>query len=128
LANFEQALIVFLPRIKAQADWVKQFDIHNLLVPKNTLNGPNLLYSADIVISGGGTMNREAAILGTPTYTVFKGKLGAVDQFLINDGRMTQIAEVKDIEKIKVEKKSSFPQTFIRKEYLVKQVTDLILL
>lgn len=128
LANFDDASVVFLPRIKAQADWAKQLDMRNLLVPKNTLNGPNLLYTADVVISGGGTMNREAAILGTPTYTVFKGKLGAVDQFLIDEGRMTQIAEVGDIEKIKVEKKSSLLQNFARKEYLVKQVTDLILL
>ena len=73
-------------------------------------------------------MNREAAVLGTPTYTVFKGKLGSVDQFLINAGQMTQVAEVSDIEMIKVEKKSSLQQNFTRKENLVKQVTDLILL
>lgn len=128
LAKFEQALIVFLPRISSQADWAKQLGMHNLIVPKKTLNGPNLLYSADLVVSGGGTMNREAAVLGTPTYTVFKGKLGSVDQFLINAGQMTQVAEISDMEKIKVEKKSSFQQNFTRKGDLVKQVTDLILL
>ena len=128
LAKFEQASVVFLPRIKSQADWAKQLGMRNLWLSENTLNGPNLLYSADLVISGGGTMNREAAVLGTPTYTVFKGKLGSVDQFLINAGQMTQVAEVSDIEMIKVEKKSSLQQNFTRKENLVKQVTDLILL
>lgn len=127
LANFERALVIFLPRIKSQADWAKQLGMRNLWVPENTLNGPNLLYLADLVISGGGTMNREAAVLGTPTYTVFKGKLGSIDQFLINAGQMTQIAEASDMEKIKVEKKSPLQQNFIRKGDLVKQVTDLII-
>ena len=128
LAKFEQALIVFLPRIRSQADWAKQLGMRNLWVPENILNGPNLLHSADLVISGGGTMNREAAVLGTPTYTVFKGKLGAVDQYLIDAGRMTQIFEIGDMEKIKVVGKPSLRQNFVKKGGLVKQVVDLILL
>lgn len=127
LAKFEQALVVFLPRVKEQADWANQLGMQNLLVPEKTFNGPNLLYSADVVISGGGTMNREAAVLGTPTYTVFKGKLGAVDRFLIDSGRMTHISEFSELEKIKVVKKSSSPQNFIRKLNLANQVTSLIL-
>lgn len=126
LANFEQAVVVFLPRIKSQADWARQLGMRNLLVPGNTLNGPNLLYLADLVISGGGTMNREAAVLGTPTYTVFKGKMGSVDQFLIDSGQMIQITEVGDVKNIKVEKKP-LQKDFTRKDDLVKQVVDLII-
>jgi predicted glycosyltransferase len=63
-------------------------------------DGSNLLYHADLVISGGGTMNREAAVLGTPTYTVFKGKLGAVDEYLIQRGRMIHVRNQQDMQRM----------------------------
>ena len=71
-------------------------------------------------------MNREAAVLGTPTYTVFKGEMGAVDKYLIDAGQMVRISENTDIKKIKIEKKS-FHQRIAQKKDLVKQVTDLLL-
>ena len=74
-----RSIALFLPRILNQVQSVSHFQ--NLHVAKKVFDGPDLLYCADGVISGGGTMNREAAVLGTPTYTVFKGKMGAVDQF-----------------------------------------------
>lgn len=106
LSGFKNTLIVFLPRIAAQGEWVRQLNIPNLMVPAKTLNGPNLLYYADVVISGGGTMNREASVLGVPTYTIYKGKMGAVDTHLINLGHMTQISELDDFSKIRVVKKT----------------------
>jgi predicted glycosyltransferase len=57
-------------------------------VPQKAVDGSSLLAAADLVIGGGGTMNRESAVLGTPTYTVFAGKLAAVDAELIRLGRM----------------------------------------
>jgi uncharacterized protein len=126
LAKSENSTIIFLPRIPSQGDWARKLGFSNLIVPPKTLNGPNLLYAADLVISGGGTMNREAATLGTPTYTVFKGKMGAVDKFLINSRRMTQVSEISDINQIKIEKKRS-QQDMIRSPGLVEQVTDFIL-
>lgn len=72
-------------------------------------------------------MNREAAVLGTPTYSVFKGKMGAVDKYLFDRNRMMQILEISDVEKIKVEKKMSQDE-LIRSPGLVEQVTSLILL
>lgn len=125
LSKFENTIIIFLPRIVSQGQWASQQGLPNLVIPAKTLNGPNLLFSADLVISGGGTMNREAAVLGTPTYTVFKGKMGAVDKYLIDRSRMTQILEVQDIVKIKVKKKISQGE-FILSPGLVEQVTDLI--
>ena len=58
------------------------------MIPAKPVDGPSLVYAADLVVSAGGTMNREAALLGTPTWTTFAGELGAVDRMLIDTGRM----------------------------------------
>ena len=57
----------------------------------------NLIWFSDLVISGGGTMNREAAALGVPVYSIFRGKLGAVDRYLSDQGRMTLIETTQDV-------------------------------
>ena len=59
-----------------------------VVVPPHALDGSSLLYHADAMVGAGGTMNREAALLGTPTYTMFAGKLAAVDAELIRRGLM----------------------------------------
>jgi predicted glycosyltransferase len=62
-----------------------------------------LIWYSDFVVSGGGTMNREAAALGVPVYSIFRGKIGAVDQYLSDNGRLTLLESIKDIEtKIKI--------------------------
>jgi hypothetical protein len=67
----------------------------------------NLVYYSDLVISAGGTMNREAAILGTPACTIFAGKIPAVDQKLISLGRMSALASEQDIGAIPFAKKGA---------------------
>jgi predicted glycosyltransferase len=126
LASRAQTYIVFLPRIPAQADAARRLGYPNLWIPRRALNGPDLLYHADLVVSGGGTMNREAAVLGTPTYTVFKGRLGAVDRYLIERDRMVQVSELEDIGKIHVEKRNGHA-TSMHAPTLVGKITDLIL-
>jgi predicted glycosyltransferase len=85
-----------LPSIAIQKSEIAKWNIQNFWIPDHVLDGPNLLHSADLVISAGGTMNRESAVLGTPTYTIFAGQLGAVDQYLINGGRMKVITRAQD--------------------------------
>ncbi len=126
LAGHPQAYIVFLPRVSAQADAARSLGYPNLWVPSKALDGPNLLYHADLAISGGGTMNREAAVLGTPAYTVFKGQLGAVDRYLIQRNRLVQISQPGDITRIRVEKCNGHA-AMMREPTLVEKVTDLIL-
>lgn len=126
LACQPEAQIVFLPRVPPQGEAVKQLGYPNVWVPPQALDGPNLLYHADLAISGGGTMNREAAILGTPAYTVFKGQLGAVDQYLIQHGRMTQIQTAADVDTIRVVKRNGHSRPMANAE-LVERVTDMIL-
>lgn len=67
--------------------------------------GDQLLFYADAFIGGGGTMTREAALLGTPTYSLFSGKPAAVDEFLIAQGRMRRIASVDDVTDVVIGKK-----------------------
>jgi uncharacterized protein len=124
LANQADAYLLFLPRIASQVESVRHLEqIH---VAEKVYDGPELLYHADVVISGGGTMNREAAVLGTPTYTIFRGKLGAVDQFLIDNGRMVRIITEEDIAKIQLTRKDS-DNTFHRTPALVEQITTMYL-
>ncbi len=79
---------VVLPRTEAQrADLVDTVAI----VPERPVDGPSLVAAADFVVSAGGTMNREAAALGVPAYSPFAGRLGAVDQALIADGRLRRL-------------------------------------
>jgi uncharacterized protein len=61
------------------------------------VDGLNLIWNSDLVISGGGTMNREAAALGVPVYSIFRGRLGAVDQYLAETGRLVVVEKIEDI-------------------------------
>jgi predicted glycosyltransferase len=87
---------VMLPRNKSQEAQMRRekphwFEGQKVVVPKQAVDGMNLLWHSDLVVSGGGTMNREAAALGVPVYSVFRGKIGAVDRELERQGRMTLI-------------------------------------
>lgn len=82
----EGVTAVLIPR---DAEQRKRYsNMPGVLVPSAALDGPSLLASADVVIGGGGTMTRESALLGTPTYTVFAGRPSAVDAELIRLGKL----------------------------------------
>lgn len=94
--------IILLPRNKAQEALLRQtspewFVNLNLTIPKQAVNGLNLLWHSDLVVSGGGTMNREAAALGVPVYSIFRGKTGAVDRQLQDEGRLVLIENVEQV-------------------------------
>jgi predicted glycosyltransferase len=78
--------VVLLPRTPAQGEAFAA--TKGIVIPEKPVDGPSLVYLADLVISAGGTMNREAALLGTPTWTTFAGTLGAVDRALVQRGQM----------------------------------------
>ena len=126
IALHQDTHIVFLPRVAFQAEAVRGRGYANVWIPPAALDGPNLLYHADLAVSGGGTMNREAAVLGTPAYTVFKGQLGAVDRYLIQRDRMVQVSESEDIGRIRVEKRHGHARGMCEPT-LVQKVTDMIL-
>jgi hypothetical protein len=65
----------------------------NLIVPERAIDAQSLIAFADLVVSAGGTMNREAVALGTPVFTTFAGRMGGVDEALIADGRLRVLAD-----------------------------------
>jgi hypothetical protein len=73
----------------------------DLIVPERAIDAQSLVAYADLVISAGGTVNREAVALGTPVYTVFEGRLGAVDERLIADGRLRRLHSAADVNPVK---------------------------
>ena len=97
--------IVLLPRNKKQGDllqrdWPFWFADRRTIIPSHAVDGLNLLWHSDLVVSGGGTMNREAAALGVPVYSVFRGKIGAVDKQLQKEGRLTLVENLQDVDRI----------------------------
>lgn len=86
---------VVLPRVAAQREELRAGG--DLIVPKHAIDAQSLIAHADLVISAGGTMNREAVALGTPVYTTFQGRLGAVDERLIKEGRLRMLAAAEDL-------------------------------
>jgi predicted glycosyltransferase len=82
---------VVLPRTEAQR--AELLRAGGWLVPDGAIDAQSLIFHADLVVSAGGTMNREAVALGTPVFTVFAGRPGAVDEWLIGEGRLRQLAD-----------------------------------
>jgi len=106
LGRFEQARLLVFPRTPAQADELKPHLPANAIIPDESFDGRHLIYFSDLVVSAGGTMNREAAVLGTPVYSVFAPRLGSVDRHLLETGRLVLIQSPKDFAAIRVEKKA----------------------
>lgn len=87
--------VVLLPRTPEQA--ASFAGARGVVIPARPVDGPSLVWLADAVISAGGTMNREAAVLGVPTWTTFAGELGAVDRWLVEQGRMKVLERANDL-------------------------------
>jgi predicted glycosyltransferase len=88
LAGAEDAQAVVIPRTEQQGETARALGAANLFVPEQAIDAQSLIAYADLVVSAGGTMNREAVALGTPVFTTFTGKMGGVDEALIADGRL----------------------------------------
>jgi predicted glycosyltransferase len=101
LNRLRGAQTVVLPRTEEQRRELEQAG--GFLVPDRAIDAQSLIAFADLVVSGGGTMNREAVALGTPVFTVFEGKLGAVDEQLIAGGRMRRLTKPEEVVLIKRE-------------------------
>jgi predicted glycosyltransferase len=99
--------IILLPRSDAQRAEYEARKLGRLIMPQTALDGANLIAAADLVVSAGGTMNREAAALGVPAVSIYAGKWAAIDQELVEEGRLRSIGSVEEIETLVVEKKPS---------------------
>jgi uncharacterized protein len=111
LALHPAVLIVMLPRSSSQRAQIQHLygsmiTSNQLLIPAEAVSGLDLVWQSDLVISGGGTMNREAAALGVPVYSIFRGQIGAVDRHLAEHGRLRLIESVSDVKRIALVKRS----------------------
>jgi len=88
LAAAEEVQAVVVPRTEEQGEEVRRMGAGNLVVPARAIDAQSLIAFADLVVSAGGTMNREAVALGTPVFTTFAGRMGGVDEALIAEGRL----------------------------------------
>lgn len=98
--------LLLLARTDAQREEIlSRFQTDNLFAPREALDGANLVAAADLVVSAGGTMNREAAALGVPAATVYAGRWAALDEQLVREGRLKRIGSREDVESLRIEKK-----------------------
>ena len=125
--------MIILPRNeKTQKDfvyktwpgWCKEGKI---TIPDRVVDGLNLIWHSDLVISGGGTMNREAAALGIPVYSIFRGTIGAVDAYLAERGRLIMIETLEDVEsKIRLVKRNKGTEEAFGDSLTLKQIMTAI--
>jgi uncharacterized protein len=85
-----------LPRVASQREELRR--VPCFVVPEHAIDAQSLIAHADLVISAGGTMNREAVALGTPVYTTFQGRLGAVDERLIEERRLRMLTAAEELD------------------------------
>jgi predicted glycosyltransferase len=100
--DLQGARILLLPRNKNQenelrAAWPKEVASGKIVIPAHVEDGMNIIWNSDLVVSGGGTMNREAAAMGVPVYSIFRGPIGAVDRFLASKGRLVLLENVEQV-------------------------------
>jgi len=95
--------VVVLPRTADQRDPIRALGLPSLVVPEQAVDAQSLVALSDLVVSAGGTMNREAIALGVPVYTTFAGRVGAVDEALIAEGRLRPLDSA---DELRLEKRS----------------------
>jgi predicted glycosyltransferase len=105
VAGHDHTVVVLLPRGDEQRRKYTDLGLPNVFIPREIVDGPQLVYWSDLVAGAGGTMNREATVLGTPVYSQFQGQKASVDDYLIKQGKMVRIIDKADIQTIKVCKK-----------------------
>ena len=93
LGRDENVHAVVIPRTQEQRAYVKGLALPSVIVPESAVDAQSLIALADLVVSAGGTMNREAVALGVPVYTTYGGRLGGVDEWLIREGRLVPLTD-----------------------------------
>ncbi|HET6511186.1 MAG TPA: DUF354 domain-containing protein [Candidatus Kapabacteria bacterium] len=102
LAARNDVAVIFTPRSIRQSDEIRTstwFDADKMTILERPVNGLDLMGHSDLVIGGGGTMNREAAVLGVPVVSIFKGESGAVDEWLEREGKLHDLESAEEIDR-----------------------------
>ena len=93
LGRLEDVHAFVLPRTEEQREFVRGLQLPSVILPETAVDAQSLIALADVVVSAGGTMNREACALGVPVYTTYGGRLGGVDEELIRAGRLKPLTD-----------------------------------
>jgi len=113
LAASDGVVTVVLPRTAEQGERIRALGLAGVVVPTEALDGQSLVAGADLVVSAGGTMNREAVVLGTPVYTTFAGRMGGVDERLVREGRLRRLDRAADV---RIERKPAATAPRVRRD------------
>jgi predicted glycosyltransferase len=98
LGRLDNVHAFVIPRTEEQREYVRELALPSVILPETAVDAQSLIALADVVVSAGGTMNREAAALGVPVYTTYGGRLGGVDEELIRDGRLKPLTDPRALE------------------------------
>jgi predicted glycosyltransferase len=93
LGRRDDVQAVAIPRTDEQRDFIRRLEFPSVIIPNGAVDAQSLIAFSDLVVSAGGTMNREAAALGVPVYTTYGGRLGGVDEMLIREGRLVPLTD-----------------------------------
>jgi len=107
LLTNESVRVLLLPRNESQRARYSAKAAERLIIPKAPLDGANLVAASDLVISAGGTINREAAALGVPAASIYAGRWAAVDEELVRESRLQRILSASDLQHLRIEKKKT---------------------
>ena len=98
LGSHDGVQAVVLPRTPAQREYVRGLELPSVVLAEHAVDAQSLVALADLVVSAGGTMNREAVALGTPVYTTYGGRLGGVDEALIREHRLRPLTDPRGLQ------------------------------
>jgi predicted glycosyltransferase len=113
LGRAEEVHAFVLPRTEEQREYVRSLALPSVILPEGAVDAQSLIALADLVVSAGGTMNREAAALGVPVYTTYGGRLGGVDEQLIREGRLKPLTDPRALE---LRKRDESESTRVRRD------------
>jgi len=117
--------VVLLPRNDSQRKAYSMRGNSNLILPPSPMDGGNLIAHSDLVVSAGGTMNREAAALGIPAASIYLGEWAAIDQELVKENRLRKISTPEDVRDLPIQKKGTTNAR--RAVHVAAEVAELIL-
>ncbi|MEN3328926.1 MAG: uncharacterized protein V7638_3733 [Acidobacteriota bacterium] len=122
LQRRENVQVILLPRNEAQR--AVYLGKERVIVPAAPLDGANLIAASDLVISAGGTINREAAALGVPAASIYAGRWAAVDEELVQEQRLERISTIEDLQNLRIKKKPAIsPRRWVE---VIEEVVGLI--
>jgi predicted glycosyltransferase len=97
LTAHDETVCLALTRHPEQVAAIERLRLGNCIVPREAIDSRSLIYAADAMIGAGGTMTREAALMGIPTWTLFAGQVPAVDRWLEGQRLLTRLADASQL-------------------------------